>query len=49
MKGKKSAIKPLRYARGSGVPNPIDVHVGKRIRMRRLLFGMNQETLADAL
>lgn len=37
------------YGRGTGVPNPIDVHVGKRIRMRRLLLGMNQETLANAL
>jgi transcriptional regulator with XRE-family HTH domain len=31
------------------VPNPIDVHVGNRVRMRRLLLGMNQETLANAL
>ena len=38
-----------RYGRGTGVPNPIDVHVGARIRMRRLLLGMNQETLANAL
>lgn len=38
-----------RYGRGTGVPNPIDVHVGKRIRMRRLFLGMNQETLANAL
>jgi transcriptional regulator with XRE-family HTH domain len=49
LKGKKSAIKPGRYGRGTGIPNPIDVHVGKRIRMRRLLLGMNQETLANAL
>ena len=45
----KSSIEPPRYGRGTGVPNPIDVHVGKRIRMRRLLLGMNQETLANAL
>jgi transcriptional regulator with XRE-family HTH domain len=38
-----------RYGRGTGVPNPIDVHVGARVRMRRLLLGMNQETLATAL
>jgi transcriptional regulator with XRE-family HTH domain len=38
-----------RYGRGTGIPNPVDVHVGKRIRMRRLLLGMNQETLAKAL
>ena len=42
--------KPVpKYGRGTGVPNPIDVHVGNRIRMRRLLLGMNQETLANAL
>ena len=30
-------------------PNPIDVHVGNRIRMRRMLVGMSQEKLGDAL
>src|SRR5260221_7225616 len=40
---------PPKYGRGTGVPNPIDVHVGGRVRMRRLLLGMNQETLANAL
>jgi transcriptional regulator with XRE-family HTH domain len=39
----------LAYGRGTGVPHPVDVHVGKRIRMRRLFLGMNQETLANAL
>jgi transcriptional regulator with XRE-family HTH domain len=38
-----------RYGRGTGVPDPVDVHVGARIRTRRLLLGMNQETLANAL
>src|ERR1700722_9672169 len=38
-----------KYGRGTGIPNPIDIHVGKRIRMRRLLLNMNQETLANAL
>jgi len=38
-----------QYGRGSGIPNPVDVNVGKRIRMRRLFLGMNQTTLADAL
>jgi transcriptional regulator with XRE-family HTH domain len=37
------------YGRGTGIPNPIDVHVGKRIRQRRLLLGMNQEALANGL
>ena len=39
----------VRYGRGTGVPDPVDVHVGGRIRTRRLLIGMNQETLAKAL
>src|SRR5437763_2317890 len=38
-----------RYGRGTGVPKPVDVHVGARVRTRRLLIGMNQETLARAL
>jgi len=37
------------YGRGTGVPDPVDVHVGGRIRTRRLLIGMNQEALAQAL
>lgn len=28
---------------------PVDIHVGNRIRLRRLLLDMNQETLADAV
>jgi transcriptional regulator with XRE-family HTH domain len=39
----------VRYGRGTGVPDPVDVHVGARIRTRRLYIGMNQETLARAL
>ena len=30
-------------------PNPVDLHVGGRIRMRRKFLGMSQETLATAL
>jgi transcriptional regulator with XRE-family HTH domain len=30
-------------------PNPIDRHVGSRVRMRRVLAGMSQEKLGDAL
>ena len=29
-------------------PNPIDKHVGRRVRMRRLMLGMSQQKLADA-
>ncbi len=30
-------------------PNPIDRHVGSRVRMRRVMLGMSQEKLGDAL
>ncbi len=30
-------------------PNPIDRHVGSRVRMRRVLLGMSQEKLGEAL
>ena len=29
--------------------NPIDKHLGSRVRMRRLMLGMSQEKLGDAL
>lgn len=32
-----------------GFPNPIDVHVGARIRQRRTLLGMSQEKLGEAI
>ncbi len=30
-------------------PNPIDVHVGGRVRLRRMLLGMSQEKLGECL
>ena len=30
-------------------PNPIDVHVGTRVRFRRMLLGMSQEKLGEML
>ena len=30
-------------------PNPIDVHVGSRVRLRRMLIGMSQEKLGEQL
>ncbi len=32
-----------------GGPNPVDVHVGNRIRLRRTLLGLSQEKLASML
>jgi transcriptional regulator with XRE-family HTH domain len=30
-------------------PNPIDIHVGSRVRLRRTMLGMSQEKLGEAL
>jgi transcriptional regulator with XRE-family HTH domain len=33
----------------AGVPNPVDVHVGNRVRARRTLLGLSQEKLGEAV
>jgi transcriptional regulator with XRE-family HTH domain len=35
--------------KGSRRANPIDLHVGSRVRLRRMLLGMSQEKLAEQL
>ena len=30
-------------------PNPVDQHVGSRVRLRRMLLGMSQERLGDSM
>ena len=42
------APKPAAHHEVSG-PNPVDVHVGARVRKRRTLLGMSQEKLGDAI
>ncbi|OFX13994.1 MAG: transcriptional regulator [Alphaproteobacteria bacterium RIFOXYD12_FULL_60_8] len=32
-----------------GAPNPIDVHVGARVRLRRTLLGLSQEKLGESI
>ncbi|MBT3557221.1 MAG: helix-turn-helix transcriptional regulator [Rhodospirillales bacterium] len=32
-----------------GTPNPVDIHVGARVRLRRTLLGISQERLGDAV
>ncbi|MFO1152381.1 MAG: helix-turn-helix transcriptional regulator [Rhodospirillales bacterium] len=34
---------------GIGIPNPVDVHVGSRVRLRRTLLGLSQEKLGEAV
>ncbi len=46
----KSKLGPkLGYGHGTGIPNPVDVHVGARLRIRRTLLGMNQTTVGEAI
>ena len=35
--------------KGSRKPNPVDIHVGGRVRFRRMLLGMSQEKLGERL
>ncbi len=37
------------YGRGPGKSSPVDVHVGARVRQRRVLQGMTQTDLANVL
>jgi len=48
----QAAARGRRGATGrpkTGKPNPIDVHVGSRVRLRRTLLGMSQEKLGEAI
>lgn len=45
----KETKKSIRGRTLDGSPNPIDKHVGNRIRLRRTLLGLSQEKLASLL
>ncbi|CUW37831.1 Putative transcriptional regulator, HTH-XRE family [Magnetospirillum sp. XM-1] len=48
----KSASPHRGSSRGrlpSGQPNPVDIHVGGRVRLRRTLMGMSQEKLGESI
>lgn len=44
----QARVKPVAVET-SRSPNPVDLHVGGRVRMRRKMLGISQERLADAL
>ena len=46
---KKLVNGTVRGRLSDGTPNPIDLYVGSRVRMRRSLLGMSQERLAAEL
>lgn len=43
----KKRKSPSRGRLPNGAPNPIDVHVGKRIKLRRRLLELSQEKVAE--
>src|SRR5512144_1355925 len=46
----RSAVESSRADRmPPGVPNPVDIHVGSRVRLRRTLLGLSQEKLGEAV
>lgn len=54
--GRPNGLQPLPLSKGWGFmsdnkkkPNPVDVHVGSRVRLRRTMLGMSQERLGEAL
>lgn len=50
MAAKKAVLKPRYYGKGkTGKPDPIDIHVGSRVRLRRGIMGLSQEKLAESL
>jgi transcriptional regulator with XRE-family HTH domain len=45
-----NATSPRRSSvSATGRPNPVDIHVGSRVRLRRTLLRMSQEKLGDAI
>ncbi len=43
------AHEPEAEERSSRRPNPVDIHVGSRVRLRRMMLGMSQEKLGERL
>ena len=46
---KQPQKKSIRGRQPDGSPPPVDLHVGRRMRLRRNLLGISQETLAHKL
>ena len=49
MAKRDQVIDKISEERNARRPNPIDVHVGSRVRLRRMLLGMSQEKLGEHL
>lgn len=47
--GQESMANYDQEGRNARRPNPVDIHVGSRVRLRRMLVGMSQEKLGEFL
>ncbi len=47
--GSTSAEAKIKRQRTVGKPNPVDAHVGNRLRVRRTLLGLSQEKVGEAM
>jgi len=48
-RGGPHAIRKITRRRVPGISDPVDVHVGSRVRLRRTLLGLSQERLGEAV
>lgn len=48
-KGRSASRAMLDESGEPGTPNPVDIHVGSRVRLRRTLLGLSQEKLGEAV
>jgi len=44
-----SSVRKITRRRVPGVADPVDVHAGSRVRLRRTLLGLSQEKLGEAV
>jgi len=45
----RNQVVETKVSGGQRRPNPVDIHVGSRVRLRRMLLGMSQEKLGEHL
>jgi transcriptional regulator with XRE-family HTH domain len=48
-KDRHATVRRIGRRRLAGVPDPVDIHVGQRVRVRRTLLGLSQEMLGQAI
>jgi transcriptional regulator with XRE-family HTH domain len=47
--GKSKVLSKQQQNATQGIPSPVDIHVGSRVRLQRTLLGLSQEKLGEAV